>query len=82
MYTLIFPEEKGRKKSTLREWLILRLVSVGYEAPDVMDYVFGRFPSRIRIRPYHEETSEMRGTLQKYLDANGVRIEDGPVEDV
>lgn len=72
-YTLIFPKEK---RGTLREWLLLQLVHVGYETEDIENFIYGRFPRMVKIRAYVEETDEMRILLNAYLEANGVKLGD------
>ena len=81
-YTLVFPEEKGQRKSHLHEWLLLQLIHVGYEAVGMEDFVYGRFPQTVKIRAFVEETKEMRAILKMYLKANSVKLRDPSVETV
>jgi len=75
-YTLIFPEEKGRRRSHLREWLLLQLIHVGYETLDMESFCFGRFPQTVKIKAFIEETEEMRAILKMCLEANNVKLGD------
>lgn len=79
-FTLILPTEKGRKKIYLREWILLQLVHLGYETVGVENFVFGRFPERVTVRPYVDETEEMRASLNNFLKEVGVKFEGSSLE--
>ena len=73
-FILVLPTEKGRGKIYLREWICLQLVYLGYKVLNIEDFIFGRFPSQINVRPNGNESEERRASFINFLKKFNVEI--------
>jgi hypothetical protein len=73
-FILTFPKEP-RRRIYLAEYVCLQLCKCGFETEGRENFVFGRFPTQIKIRSDGEISEEMEASLKDSLMKLNIKVE-------